>query len=64
MLGVGYEELTVGYFLEWMPLHRIRGAGNVGGRSGVVSVEQCVILWLSRYLVVRFRRQCAGVRVR
>ena len=27
-----------------------------------MKVEQCVILWLSRYLVVRLRKQCAGVR--
>ena len=47
-----------------MPLHRPRRAGNVGGRSGVVDVEQCVIWWLRRYLVVRLRKRCAGVRAR
>ena len=39
MLGVGEEELTVGYLLEWMPLDRASGAGNVGGRSGVVRLS-------------------------
>ena len=37
---------------------------NVAGRSGVVCVEQCIIVWLSRYLVVRLRKRCAGVRGR
>ena len=64
MLGVGWEDLSGRYLLEWMPVHRSRRAGNVGGRSGVVYVEQCVILWLSRYLVVRLRKRCAGVRAR
>ena len=64
MLGVGWEDLSGRYLLEWMPLHRARRAANVGGRSGVVYVEQCVILWLSRYLVVRLRKRCAGVRAR
>ena len=61
MLAVGYEDLSWRYLLEWMPLHRARGAANIGGRSGVVYVEQCVILWLSRYLVMRLRSLCAGV---
>ena len=38
-------------------LHKAIRAADVGGRSGVVYVEQCVILWLSRYLVVRLRRR-------
>ena len=42
-------------------LHKARRAADVGGRSGVVYVEQCVILWLSRYLVVRLRKRCAVV---
>ena len=29
-----------------------------------MTVEQCVILWLSRYLVVRLRKRCAGAHVR
>ena len=61
MLGVGWVGLSGRYLLEWMPLHRTGRAANVGGRSGVVHVEQCVILWLSRYLVVRLRKRCAGV---
>ena len=36
MLGVGGEDLTEGYMLELMALHRARGAAKVGGRSGVV----------------------------
>ena len=52
------------YLLEWMPLHRERRAANVGGRSGVVQVQWCVFLWLSRYLVVGLRKRCAGVRAR
>ena len=36
MLGVGKEDLSGGYLLEWMALHRAREAANVGGRSGVV----------------------------
>ena len=64
MLAVGYESLSGRYLLEWMPLPTARRAGNVGGRSGVVQVEWCVILWLSRYLVVRLRKRCAGVRAR
>ena len=62
MLGVGWENLSGRYLLEWMPLPTARRAANVGGRSGVVYVEQCAILWLSRYLVVRLRRRCGGVR--
>ena len=62
MLGVGWEDLTGRCLLEWMPLHRARRAANVGGRSGVVYVEQCVILWLSRYLVVRLHRRCTRLR--
>ena len=62
MLGVGWEDLTGGYLLEWMALHRTRRAVNVGGWSGVVYVEHCVILLLSRYIVVRLRRRCSGVR--
>ena len=31
---------------------------------GVVYVEQCVILWLSRYIVVRLRKRRAGVLAR
>ena len=62
MLGVGYESSTGRYLLEWMPLRTARGAANVGGRSGVVYVEQCVILRLSRYLVLRLRKRWAGVR--
>ena len=42
-------------------LHRARGAADVGGRSGFVYVEQCVILWLKRYLVTRLNKRCAGV---
>ena len=64
MLGVGWEDLSVRYLVVWMPLHRARRTADVGGRSGVVYVEQCVILWLSRYLVVRLRKRCAGVRGR
>ena len=30
----------------------------------VVYVEQCVILWLTRYLVVRLRKRCASARAR
>ena len=62
MLGVASEDLIGRYLLEWMALHTARQAANVGARSGVVYVEQCVILWLSRYLVVRLRRRCGGVR--
>ena len=64
MLGVNLEDLTGGYLLEWMPLHRARQAANVGGRSGIVYVEQCVIWLLGRYLVVRWRKRCAGVLAR
>ena len=64
MLGVGSEDMSGGYLLEWMALHTGRRAANVGGRSGVVYVEQCVILLLSRYLVVRLRKRRAGVRAR
>ena len=53
---------------EWRIFHAVDGFAygetDVGGRSGVVYVEQCVILWLSRYLVVRLRRRCAGARAR
>ena len=62
MLGVGSEDLSDGYLLEWMALHRAGRAANVGGRSGVVCVEHCVILLLNRHLVLRLRRRCAGVR--
>ena len=64
MLGVGYESSRGRYLLERMPLRTARRAANVGGRPGVVHVEQCVIWWLSRYLVVRLMKRCAGVRVR
>ena len=64
MLGVGQADLTGRYLLEWMALHRARRAANVGGRSGAVYVEHCVILRLSGFLVVRLRRRFAGVRVR
>ena len=64
MLGVGWEDLSGQYLLEWMPLQTTRRAANDAGRSGVVYVEHCVILWLSRYLVVRLRKRCAGVRAR
>ena len=64
MLGVGWEDLSGGYLLEWMPLQTTRQAANVGVSSVVVYVERCVILWLSRYLVVRLRRRCGGVRGR
>ena len=40
---------------------QVRRAGNVGGRLGVVYVEQCVVWLLSRYLVVGLRKRCAGV---
>ena len=60
MLGVGWEDLSGRYLLEWMPLHAARRAANVGGRSVVVYVEQCIILWMSRYLVVRLSKRCAG----
>ena len=36
MLGVGWEDLSGGYLLEWMPVHARRRAANVGGRSGVL----------------------------
>ena len=62
MLGVGWEDLTGRYLLEWMALHGARRGANVGGRSRVVSEVHCVILLLSRYLVVRLRRRCCGVR--
>ena len=64
MLGVGWEDLSGVYLLEWMALHARRRASNVGGRSGVAYVEHCVILWLSRYLVVRLHRRCTCVRAR
>ena len=56
--------MSGGHLLEGMALHAARRAANVVGRRGVVYVEQCAILWLSRYLVVRLRKRCAGVRVR
>ena len=62
MLGVGYESSSGRDVLEWMPLRTARRAGNVGGRPGVVYVEQCVIWWLSRYCVVRLRKRCAVAR--
>ena len=64
MLGAGWEDLSDRYLLEWMPLLQARRAANVGGRSGVVQVEQCVLWWLSRYLVVGLRKRCADVRAR
>ena len=64
MLPVVWEDLSGGYLLECMPLHRARRAANVGGRPGVVQVDRVVIVWLSRYLVVRLRKRCAGVRAR
>ena len=42
MLPVVWEDLSGGYLLEWMPLHRARRAADVGGRPGVVYVEHCV----------------------
>ena len=62
MLRAGCESSSGRYLLDWMPVHRARRAGNVGGRSGVVYVEQCVILWLSRYLVVGLSKPCPGAR--
>ena len=64
MLEVGYQDLIGGYLMEWMPLHTARRPDNVVGRSGVVYVEQCVNFWLSKYLVVRLRKRCAGMRSR
>ena len=58
MLPVVLEDLSGGYLLECMPLHRARRAANVGGRSGVVQVDRVVIVWLSRYLVMRLQRRC------
>ena len=43
MLGVGWGYLSARYLLEWMPLHRARRAGNVGGRSRVVYAERCAL---------------------
>ena len=34
MLGVGQEDLSDGYLLEWVPLHMARRAANLVGRSG------------------------------
>ena len=48
--------------LEWMPLHRESGAATVGGRSGVVYVEQCVICVVEQVLSGPFEeamRWCA-----
>ena len=64
MLGVGYKDLCGGYLLEWMALHTGTRAANVVGRSGVVYIDQCVIWCLRRYLVVRLRKRCGGVRGR
>ena len=64
MLGVGWEDLSGRYLLEWVALHMARRAANVGGRSGVVYVEQCVIWVLGRYLVVCLSKRCAGVHAR
>ena len=36
MLGVGWEDLSGRYLLEWMALHAAGRAANAGGRSGVV----------------------------
>ena len=36
MLGVGWEDLTGRYLLEWMALHTAGRAADVGGRSGFV----------------------------
>ena len=58
MLPVVWEDLSGGYLLECMPLHRPRRAANVGGRSGAVQVDRVVIVWLSRYLVMRLQRRC------
>ena len=57
MLGIGWEDLSGRYLLECMPLQTTRQATNVGGSSVVVYVEHCVILWLSRYLMVRLRKR-------
>ena len=62
MLRVGCESSSGRYLLELMPVHRARRAAEVGGRSEAVYVEQCVILWLSRYLMLGLRKPCAGVR--
>ena len=64
MLLAGWVYFTGQYLLEWMPLHTARRAANVGGRSGVVYVEQCVIWLLAIYLVVRLRKRCAGALAR
>ena len=45
-------------------LHKAIRAADVGGRSRFAYVEQYAISWLSRYLVVRLRQRCAGVRAR
>ena len=58
MLPVVWEDLSGGYLLECMPLHRARRAANVGGRPGVVQVDRVVIVRLSRYLVMRLQRRC------
>ena len=42
MLRAGCESSSGRYLLKLMPVHRARRAGNVGGRSGFVYVEQCV----------------------
>ena len=48
MFGVGWEDLSGRYLLEWMALQKTRQAANVVGWPGVVYVEQCAILRLSR----------------
>ena len=64
MLRVSWEDVSGRYVLELTRLHTAGREPNAGGRSGVVYVEQCVILRLSKYLVVRLRKRCAGVRGR
>ena len=58
MLPVVWEDLSGGYLLECMPLHRARRAANVGGRSGAVQVDRVVIVCVHRYSVVRLHRRC------
>ena len=63
MLRVGYEALSGRYLLVWMPLHGARRAVNVGLRSGVEQ-EDCVILCVRRYLVLRSRKRCGRMLAR
>ena len=41
MLGVGSEDMSGRYLLEWMALHMARRAANVVGRSGCVGGTLC-----------------------